>query len=53
MSSVRTAGFCNDRLLSSLWEFSDILAANSLGHWEAAREEGASWLGLARRALVS
>lgn len=53
MSSGRTAGFCNDRPLSSLQEFGDILAANSLGHWEAAREEGAAGLGLARRALGS
>jgi hypothetical protein len=37
MSSVRAAGFCNDRPLSSLQEFSDILAANSLGHL------GGSW----------
>ena len=49
MSSVRTAGFCNDRPQSSVQEFSDILAVKSLGHWEIAREEGAAWLGLARR----
>lgn len=53
MSSVRTAGFCNDRPQSGLQEFSDILAAKSLGHWEIDREEGAAWLGLARRVLGS
>lgn len=37
MSSVRVAGFCDDRPLSSLQEFSDILVANSLGHL------GGSW----------
>jgi hypothetical protein len=52
MTSAEAAGLCDDKQPSSFQELGEVLAANSLGFWEAAREEeGAARLGLVKKTL--